>query len=83
MDRYFFTDTSKKTYLWLTDIHFDGTHPINQKKYLEKLQKIKCDAVLITGDISNQRNVEYTLEAFFEYTQVPIYFVLGSHDFYF
>jgi predicted phosphohydrolase len=49
---------------------------------LEKIASRSPDAVLITGDISEGDDVVFQLKRMSEAVNLPLYFVLGNHDFY-
>lgn len=67
---------------WMTDIHlnFLGTQQI--EAVLQRLTTQKLDALLITGDIGEAPNVTIFLTRIADHLQIPIYFVLGNHDYY-
>lgn len=50
--------------------------------WIKSVQKKECEGVILSGDISNSKNVEKTLLDVAEALQMPIYFVRGNHDFY-
>jgi predicted MPP superfamily phosphohydrolase len=74
---------------WLTDIHLDFiTSPDDIRSSIKNLD-IFCslilrenpDACLITGDLSRHPFLKDHLLALENRLQIPIYFVLGNHDF--
>lgn len=66
---------------WATDIHLDFCpEPLFERGFLPQLAG--ADAVLLTGDIANGRNIERWLITLSVKLDVPIYFVLGNHDYY-
>jgi len=68
--------------IWLTDIHFDFLSGRQQAAFLARLSEQAPQAVLLGGDISIAPRLTEDLEAIGAALQVPIYFVLGNHDFY-
>ena len=65
---------------WATDLHLNF-HKGN-KAFFNKVTRIGPDAMFITGDIAEANNVAdfiSDMEATFD---IPIYFVLGNHDYY-
>lgn len=68
-------------FAWLTDIHFNFC-PLKIPELLGKIDEAEADAVLIGGDIGESRDVTRYLEEFAEGLTIPIYFVLGNHDYY-
>lgn len=70
-----------KRVVWLTDIHLDLISPDEYVEFLRKVLDYEPDVVLITGDI-DETNLNDTLRQMSNRLQVPIYFVLGNHDYY-
>ncbi|MBM3194339.1 MAG: hypothetical protein FJZ60_01085 [Chlamydiae bacterium] len=74
---------------WATDIHLDFItsleEPIASSKNLDTfcslLARDNPDAVLLSGDISLAGQLKQHLIALESRLQVPIFFVLGNHDF--
>ena len=71
--------------LWLTDTHFDHAHQKVIEKLCRDIVSESPDAIVITGDISNAKNIvnhlgflELNIKAI-----CPIFFVLGNHDYWF
>jgi UDP-2,3-diacylglucosamine pyrophosphatase LpxH len=69
--------------LWLTDIHFDFLSSQQRAAFLTRLANQAPQAVLLGGDISTAPRLTEDLESIGTALQVPIYFVLGNHDFYY
>lgn len=69
--------------LWLSDIHLDLTSDELRIRFLEKLKALAYDCVIITGDISNGRQLAGHLDELAK-TCAPrsVYFCLGNHDYY-
>lgn len=70
-----------KNLAWCTDIHLNFLKLYQRYDFYETILKSKADGVLITGDIAEGTDVIKTLNEMQEYLQLPIYFVLGNHDF--
>jgi len=66
---------------WVTDIHATFVDPGTWHLFLQTLDD-QADAVVISGDIAESRDVGDYLRAIERRLQRPIYFVLGNHDFY-
>ena len=45
-----------KELLWISDIHLDQAEAKVKRRFFEKLATSRCDAVLITGDISTSKH---------------------------
>ena len=67
---------------WLTDIHLNFLRPLALKAFFDRVKAERPDVVLITGDIAESDSVARYLGELADHVQVPIYFVLGNHDFY-
>lgn len=67
---------------WLSDIHWDATRPPEAHACIEALVKTAPDAVLVSGDIAMAPTLIRVLMTLQEAVSVPLYFVLGNHDFY-
>ncbi len=67
---------------WLTDIHLNFLRPGALRIFFDRLAKQTFDAVLVGGDIGEAQSVAGYLAAMADALRVPIYFVLGNHDFY-
>jgi predicted phosphohydrolase len=68
--------------IWLTDLHLEFLGASLVRIFIQEVVAEKPDAVLITGDISNSRLIEYHLGLLAEMLPCPVYFFLGNHDFY-
>lgn len=67
--------------VWLTDIHLDFCDMDDRLIFYAKIKAQLPDAVVITGDISNG-NTAVFLRQLWDRLRVPVYFVLGNHDYY-
>ena len=67
---------------WLTDIHLNFLPPEARSDFYRRIADEKLDAILIGGDIGEAESVAPMLAEFAATVSVPIYFVLGNHDFY-
>lgn len=68
---------------WLTDIHLNFVDHARLVRLCDEVKASGADAVLIGGDIAEARDVIWHLRELDEQLDLPIYFVLGNHDFYF
>lgn len=71
-----------KTYAWLSDTHFNF---VSQEKFDQLCTYIKnsdAQALLLTGDIAESHDVVHWLHTLYKTLTLPIYFVLGNHDYY-
>ena len=69
---------------WATDIHLDH---ISQKEapyqnWVESIKSSQCESLLLTGDIATAPTLDDWLQRVSVDIQIPIYFVLGNHDYY-
>ena len=75
-------DTVGVRLAWLTDIHFTYVPPANREAFYTTLAVEKLDALLIGGDIGESDTLAPFLKEIEERFSLPIYFVLGNHDYY-
>jgi predicted MPP superfamily phosphohydrolase len=68
--------------LWLNDIHLEFLGNREIESFVRSLAATKPDGVLIAGDIGQAHTVCTYLSHLQDALAVPIYFVLGNHDFY-
>jgi 3',5'-cyclic AMP phosphodiesterase CpdA len=67
---------------WLTDLHLNFLSYAQADEFLARVEALESHAVLITGDISEARDLGRMLAHIGERLERPVYFVLGNHDFY-
>ncbi len=67
---------------WLTDLHFDFLSASQRADFVDRLRDEAADAVLIGGDLAEAGRLLADLAQLDEILGVPIYLVLGNHDFY-
>lgn len=68
--------------IWVTDPHLNFVSFGRWEEWMESIKKQKGDGVLITGDITEAEDLAFQLERIVDYLPIPIYFVLGNHDYY-
>lgn len=72
--------------IWVSDIHLNFLKEKERKQFYLKITKAKGkdnDAVVVvSGDIAESHNVVEYLKEMERLTKLPVYFVLGNHDFY-
>ncbi|HVP48816.1 MAG TPA: metallophosphoesterase [Bryobacteraceae bacterium] len=67
---------------WLTDIHLNFVSLAKREEFYLTLCHQHLDALLLGGDIGEADSVLQFLAEMEQALSVPIYFVLGNHDFY-
>jgi 3',5'-cyclic-AMP phosphodiesterase len=67
---------------WLTDLHLDFVGPAQISALVDEIHASAPDAVLIGGDTGEAPTFARYLHELARYLAVPIYFVLGNHDYY-
>lgn len=67
---------------WCTDIHLDHLSENERASFAAQLVESRCDAVILTGDLSNAPVIRSHLVDLARVLARPVYFVLGNHDFY-
>lgn len=71
-------------FLWATDLHlnyFDDKYITNFGKFLSS--KYQAKGFIISGDISLGNKLERNLKTLSNAIQMPIYYVLGNHDYWY
>ena len=72
-----------KQLLWISDIHLDQARDDEKQRFFDDLTSARCDAVLVTGDISSSENlVAHLAEISHACRSRPVFFITGNHDFY-
>ncbi|MDR4462240.1 MAG: metallophosphoesterase [Nitrospirales bacterium] len=69
--------------VWATDIHLNFLGVEGRSVFFSSIRGQQPDAVLVTGDIAEAPSLTYLLHEMRQAIQVPLYFVLGNHDFYY
>ena len=67
---------------WLTDIHLNFLTPEEIYSFFKKIDESHPDIILIGGDTGEAYSIIRYLQMFEEHFDIPIYFVLGNHDYY-
>ncbi|MGJ3239713.1 MAG: metallophosphoesterase family protein [Anaerolineae bacterium] len=67
---------------WMTDIHLNFLGTTQIEDWLQQLKRETFQALLITGDIGEADSLKDYLIRMHGRLGVPIYFVLGNHDYY-
>ena len=71
-----------KRLAWLTDIHLNFVSPDDVAIFAHQVQQDCPDAVFVGGDIGEADSFAGFLRRLVELLELPVYFVLGNHDFY-
>lgn len=66
---------------WATDIHLNFLDLPDRQRFLETVND-QADALVVTGDIAESNSLGEILRQMSSVLDMPIYFVLGNHDFY-
>ena len=69
------------TLIWLTDVHLNFVEECQRDQFYDSVRSAGCDGVLLTGDIAEAPSIERTLIELEIELDLPIYFVLGNHDY--
>ena len=67
---------------WLTDTHYNFLNDDEINSFLDKVDASNPEAILIGGDIGDSNSVVNNLQLLNDRFTIPIYFVLGNHDYY-
>jgi predicted phosphohydrolase len=67
---------------WMTDIHLEFLKPWDLEPFFETVRSQSPDGVIVTGDIAQSAMLRSVLLQMVKTVAVPVYFVLGNHDYY-
>jgi 3',5'-cyclic AMP phosphodiesterase CpdA len=67
---------------WATDVHLNFVGADEIRQFAARVGELGASALVLSGDIGEAATVVAFLEALATEAGVPIYFVLGNHDFY-
>lgn len=67
---------------WITDPHLNHCALASWDRLIAQVHECRCDGLIISGDISEGEDVVFQLRRIADVTRMPLYFVLGNHDFY-
>lgn len=66
---------------WITDIHWDRVELEDRAEQTEWIDAARPDALIVSGDIGEAPSFAEFLGYLHDRLNLPIYFVLGNHDF--
>ena len=69
-------------FAWATDLHLEAVERSDIRRFCDAIVASDSTALLLGGDIGDARDVEEWLAFLDERLALPIYFVLGNHDYY-
>jgi len=72
---------STRRLAWLTDLHLNFVTPGHVDRLCRAVRDAGADAVLLGGDVGEAPDVVEHLEGLDARLGLPLYFVLGNHDF--
>ncbi len=67
---------------WVTDPHLDHASPAGLHLFIEQMDEIAVDALLIGGDVGEAPTFAGFLDDIAVRVGCPVHFVLGNHDYY-
>jgi predicted phosphodiesterase len=67
---------------WGTDVHLNFVSESRVRRFCEQVTRSEAEALLLGGDIAEAPELEEWLRFLERELAVPIYFVLGNHDYY-
>jgi Icc protein len=68
--------------VWITDPHLNHVSDYDREAWFQQIASHGPNGVVISGDISEGDGVVLHLAGIADRLSIPIYFVLGNHDFY-
>lgn len=69
-------------YTWITDPHFDHLESDGFSIIVDMIKAEGSNGVILTGDITCSATCILLLKRLYREIKIPVYFVLGNHDFY-
>jgi len=70
-------------FVWYTDTHLNWAFPWNKYLFVNRIKAEKSKGLFLTGDISHGISICYNLKYLASRLDIPIYFVLGNHDYHY
>jgi len=67
---------------WLTDVHLNFVSSSKRSRFYDLVREEKLDTLLLGGDIGEADSLIQFLAELDANLEIPIYFVLGNHDYY-
>lgn len=67
---------------WATDLHLDSVEQPDIDRFCDDVLESDVSSILLGGDISEARDLVHWLEFLDSRLQIPIFYVLGNHDYY-
>jgi predicted MPP superfamily phosphohydrolase len=67
---------------WITDIHLNHMAAGTADQLIDLVRADQPDGIWLTGDIAESDSLVQWLQKLDQQLQLPIYFVLGNHDYY-
>ena len=67
---------------WATDIHLDHCDAEVIAAFAQNIRSKNPQALCLTGDLAESQNVADYLSDLAAELQIPVYFILGNHDYY-
>ena len=68
--------------IWLTDLHLNFCSELTIERLYAEIEASTPDALLIGGDIDESTGLLNSLKKIERQLRLPVYFVLGNHDYY-
>ncbi|HIA03728.1 MAG TPA: hypothetical protein EYN66_17785, partial [Myxococcales bacterium] len=68
--------------IWVTDIHLNFVNEDGANAFAQAIRNQAPQVLLVGGDIAEAHDVEHWLRWLVKAVEVPVYFVLGNHDYY-
>lgn len=67
---------------WMTDLHLDFVGDEDRARLATSVVAAQADGVVVTGDIATAASVLQTVDELARAVGVPVWYVLGNHDYY-
>ena len=67
---------------WATDIHIDHCEADALERFYAEIRDSEAEVLLLTGDLSIAPELVVHLETLAAAVELPVFFILGNHDYY-
>lgn len=68
--------------IWVSDIHLNFKEYSKRRDFYRCIRRESGNIIVVSGDIAESQDFAYLIKEMEEETNLPVYFVLGNHDFY-
>lgn len=73
--------SNRHKFLWYTDLHLNWSLPGTRTRFVMDIKAQEPEGLILSGDISHGLTICRDLKFLAENLDIPIYFVLGNHEY--